>query len=94
MNMASVLADIEHSDIALAGVSVQLEYLVIGRLDTVIRAIHYPFIVPRARGEPPHAQHARLIGDATPGERAGLAICLHLHPAQGCRCAVTCWCAS
>lgn len=37
----SVYTDSEHPDIALCGVSVQLEYLVIAHLDTVIRTVSF-----------------------------------------------------
>src|SRR5580765_4243775 len=80
--LVSVLADIKHPHVALGSVAVEFEDLVIGRLDTVIRAIRGALAClpglcwryPPARGEPPAANHVDAIEHIPPGEGAGLAI--------------------
>jgi hypothetical protein len=77
---SSILHAIEHPHATLPIVAVELEDLMVCRLNAVIRAVNFPRVVPPADGQLLHTEQLHLVRVTPPGERARLAICSHLHP--------------
>lgn len=82
--LAPIPADIEHPHIALGGVTVQLEDMVIGCLDAVVGAVGFVVKIPPARRQAPAANHAHVIGYLAPSKGAqsafGVTLPTHRQP--------------